>query len=448
MLSARRAVLGLTVIALPLSAAAVIEEPDRSIVTDEVRRASVAEVVDVPATVAARDAVTLAAPARGRLVTLEVESGDSVHTGDLIGVIDSPVARKRLANARAALHATREFDGIDPESLDWLFDDIEDNGNESFEALREAAEQIPIAQLRAAALEKIEDKQDDFEDALDNAERLADQVQDTIEEFGDALEALNGVLELLAQSAVDAAQATVDALTLRAPIDGVVQIGGTSKSASSSTLAQLLSDKTPPGPLRLLLPAIVGTEPPAGPSAGAGVDDVVEAGDPVEAGTAIATIVDTSGLTLIGSVDETDILLVEPGVDADVELEAAPRVAYTASVTSTDLLPTTSARGGVAYRIRLDLTGEVDPTPLPGMTGVARLRVGNATDAVAVPASALTREGIHDFVWLVRDDKAVRQPVKVGVTGTDQVEILEGLQPGDHIVVSGVDKVREGMTVR
>ena len=69
------------------------------------------------------------------------------------------------------------------------------------------------------------------------------------------------------------------------------------------------------------------------------------------------TIVDVSELGLVGEVDETDVLLVEPGVDGRAwSWTRRPGVRYEATVRSVDLLPTPSARGGVAYRIRLRLT--------------------------------------------------------------------------------------------
>jgi multidrug efflux pump subunit AcrA (membrane-fusion protein) len=47
-------------------------------------------------------------------------------------------------------------------------------------------------------------------------------------------------------------------------------------------------------------------------------------------------------------------------------------------------------------------------------------------------------------VWAVRDGRATRTPVTVGVQGRDLVEIVAGLRPGDRIVVAGADRVTEG----
>ena len=171
----------------------------------------------------------------------------------------------------------------------------------------------------------------------------------------------------------------------------------------------------------------------------------------MSAGTAILTVVDVSQLGLMAEIDETDVLLVQPGVAAEVELDAAPGATYEATVTSADVLPTTSARGGVSYRSRLTLSGGTfadgrpAPAPRPGMNAVAHLQVRQISDAVTVPAAAVFNVGGKDVVWLVRDGKAVQAPVSVGVSGQDRVQVLSGVADGDRVVVRGTDKVKQGM---
>jgi RND family efflux transporter MFP subunit len=236
----------------------------------------------------------------------------------------------------------------------------------------------------------------------------------------------------------------VDALTLRAPIAGVVQTGGTASAVGSGD------------PLGDLLGAVSGGQPAStgGAAPVAGVDDLLIVGDPVAAGTAIVTIVDISELGLVGEVDETDVLLVRPGVKAVVELDAAPGARYDATVGSVDLLPTASARGGVAYRIRLSLDGGeaaggdgAAPTPRPGMSAVAHLQVKTAANAVSVPAAAIFTSELGDTVWVIRDGKAVRQQVRLGVQGEDRVQVVAGLEPDQTVVVTGADRVTSGQQV-
>ena len=166
----------------------------------------------------------------------------------------------------------------------------------------------------------------------------------------------------------------------------------------------------------------------------AGVDDAVAVGGRVTAGTPVLTVVDTGQLGLLAEVDETDVLLVKAGVTATVELDAVTGASYDATVRSVDVLPTSSAQGGVTYRVRLALGAgklaedEPAPTPRPGMNAIVHLRVREAADAVTVPASAVFSADGRDAVWVVRDGKAGRAPVTVGVQGSDLVQILNGVQ--------------------
>jgi RND family efflux transporter MFP subunit len=242
----------------------------------------------------------------------------------------------------------------------------------------------------------------------------------------------------------------VDALTLRAPIAGVVQLGGSSSGGSTGGgLTDLLGAVTGGGGGA----AGGGAGPGTGGSApsGPGIDSVPAVGGLVSAGTPVVTVVDTSELGLVAEVDETDILLVTPGVTASVELDAAPGARYDATVRSVDVLPTASSRGGVSYRVRLALAagrfgdGRSAPAPRPGMSAVAHLAVRSASAVVVVPAAAVFTVDGHDAVWVVRDGKAVRIPVTVGVAGQDVVQVSSGVENGDRIVVRGTDRVRAGM---
>jgi RND family efflux transporter MFP subunit len=194
----------------------------------------------------------------------------------------------------------------------------------------------------------------------------------------------------------------------------------------------------------------VPSAPPAASGALPGVDTAVAEGAAVGAGTPIVTVVDVGRLGLAADVDETDVLLVKPGGTATAELDAATGATYRATVRAVDLLPTTSAQGGVSYRVRLDLgrgtygDGRTAPAPRPGMSGVVRLRVNQAVDAVTVPASAIVSADGRNTVWAVQDGKAQRVPVTLGVQGEDVVQVTAGVAVGQRIVVAGADQVKPG----
>jgi len=439
------------VAAVSLTAAACTSS-DTGIALDTVRTATVVEVVDVPASVTARAVATLTAPADGTIASLAAEPGSTVAKGAVLAVIDSPAAQKRLTDAKAALSAASGGVGaVRVADLTRLQDHLDASAADAFTAARSAAGQVADDKVRAALLAQVDVAQKQYESTAQTTRAIATQVQQGVASLSAAVGALGAAQRAQAKAAYDVAAATVDALTLRAPIAGVVQLARPAAGTASDPLAGLLGAVGASGGVAAAgVAGGAGAATASSPNtAVAGVDDVLMVGDQVSAGTAVVTIVDVSEIGLVGEVDETDVLLVNPGITASVDLDAAPGVSYEATVGTVDLLPTPSPRGGVAYRIRLSFSPPkagttAPPTPRPGMSAVAHLRVRTAANAVSVPAAAVFSSGGHEAVWVVRDGRAVQQQVVVGVQGEDLVQISDGLQSGQQVVVAGTDRVTAG----
>ena len=423
-------------ILLPVLTAASCGDEPSGVRLGTAARGEVAEIVEAPGSVTARAAATVTSPATGTLADLRARPGQRVAKGYVVAVIDSPGVADRLADAERALDAAPSVSTGNYVTVGGTTDK---RAGKAFDAAREAAGDVADLQVRAALLAQIDAAEQQYEAASEAAAAAVRSVQQGLAGLSRALGALSAAQQLQAKQAYDLAVAADDALTLRAPVAGVVQLGG-SPAASGSSLTDLLAGGG----------ATTGGAPAAPAAAPAGTDPAIPEGGPVSPGTPIVTVVDVSRLGLSAEVDETDILLVKPGGTATVELDAATGASYPATVASIDQLPTTSARGGVSYRVRLDLgkgagdDGSAAPVPRPGMSAVVRLRVREAEDAVTVPASAVVDADGRSTVWAVRDGKAERVPVTLGVQGEDAVQVTDGLSDGQWIVVSGADQVRAG----
>ena len=422
-----------------------------------VTRADVTETVEASATVTARAVAVLTAPTDGTLASLAVQPGQTVSAGQILAVVDSPSAQQRLTQATSALAALRGggggAGGVSRASLVAAQQHTDQAAATAFSTARDAAGKIADPSARAALLTQISSAELAYRDAAATSAALIASLQRGLASIGQAVSALTSAQRAQAQAAYDLAKSTVDALTLRAPVSGVVQQGGAG-STSSNNLSDLLGSAAGGGSVAAGAGALsAGT---GGTPSGPGVDPAVAVGAQVGAGTPVVTVVDTSQLGLLAEVDETDVLLVEPGISAEVELDAVPGARYAATVGSVDVLPTTSGSGGVSYRVRLTLgagqrgeggaagAANAAPTPKPGMSAVAHLAVRSARGAVTVPVTAVFNSGGHDAVWLVHGGKAVRTPVTVGVAGADLEQITVGVAEGDQIVVRGTDRVHNG----
>ncbi|MGZ4593360.1 MAG: efflux RND transporter periplasmic adaptor subunit [Actinomycetes bacterium] len=415
----------------------------------KVARGTVTEVVEAPATVSAKASAQVTAAADGRVSEVRVREGQHVRTGQVLLRLDSPQARRALREAKAA-DANAASAGNVPvvgTGLTAQQRAADADARRAFTRAGRAAARITDPQVRRQAVAAVRASEAQYAAAQAQARGAIAQFQAGFGSLASAVSALSAAQCVQTRAAVAAAQRSVDALVVRAPITGTVSFTQGPQSSSGSGTSALV------GQLPEALQSQAGQLLGAGGSTSSTVTGAVAEGQPVSSGQALATVTDASALSLTAQVDETDVLLVKPGVEATAELDAVPDASYDASVSTLDPVPTTSSRGGVVYLVRLSLglghaaDGSIAPTPRPGMSAVARLTVRTAKDVVAAPVSAVFRDGRHDAVWVVLHGKARKRLVRLGAQGQSNAEVVEGLQPGELIVVRGADRVRPGQQV-
>lgn len=78
-----------------------------------------------------------------------------------------------------------------------------------------------------------------------------------------------------------------------------------------------------------------------------------------------------------------------------------------------------------------------------------RVLVDTQHGQVVAPAAAIQNGSAGNFVYVLQDDSTVSQRVVViGAASGDKVAILQGLKPGETVVVDGADQLRDGAPVR
>jgi HlyD family secretion protein len=420
------------------------------VVVAQVGRATVVEVVEAPATVAARATATLSSPADGSVAELRVHEGQQVRTGQVLLRVESPSARRDLRQARAADAQAASAGATSGPSVDLSGARQADAvAQRSFARARRAAERITVPAARRQALSALRVSQAQYRSARAQADNAARQLAAGIGSLSQAVAALSSAQRVQTRAAVQLARRTVSALVLRAPVAGTVSLSPPSGGAASGGDAQALISQLPEG-LQSQAGSVLGG---SGSGSSASVDGALAEGQPVSSGEALLTVTDASTLSLTAQVDETDVLLVRAGVPATAELDAVPDATYDSGVESVDPTPTQSSRGGVTYlvRLRLGLGRQADgtsaPAPRPGMSAVVDLRVRTARHVLAVPAAAVFRDGRRDAVWVVDHGVARERVVRLGAQGKTHVQVLDGVRLGDSIVAHGADQVHDGDSV-
>ena len=127
-----------------------------------------------------------------------------------------------------------------------------------------------------------------------------------------------------------------------------------------------------------------------------------------------------------------------PGVDTDIPL-ALKEFAGEANAVAQ------------SYRVTLVMTGPPPVDLLPGMnvTVYAERALPNLYPRIPLDAIHESPNGTF-YVWQYANESqtVTRQPVRVGDIRGGQVEIIEGLKPGDRFAAAGGQQLREGMRVR
>jgi RND family efflux transporter MFP subunit len=164
-----------------------------------------------------------------------------------------------------------------------------------------------------------------------------------------------------------------------------------------------------------------------------------EIGQYFAAGQALFTLSCCAPLRASVEVDEEDIERIHVGQKVVLRTDALPSRTLDGTVAQITPKGDPVAR---SYRVRIRLA---QPEVLKvGMTVDANIIVAERANALLVPSS--TVQGTS--VWVVRDGRAHRQAVRTGVVGADRTEILEGLDPGAHVVLAPGDALEENRRVR
>jgi membrane fusion protein (multidrug efflux system) len=169
----------------------------------------------------------------------------------------------------------------------------------------------------------------------------------------------------------------------------------------------------------------------------------VSVGSLISPGTVITTLDDTSTIKLDFTVPETFIAAVQPGLDIAARSVAYPEVSFGGRVSSVDSRVDPATRSVTVRAVLPNAEGLLKP----GMFLTVRLSRG-AVDALLVPEQALVPEQGEVYVFVVRDDTVEKRRIRLGQRRVGDVQVVDGLAPGELVVTEGTQKLRDGVQVR
>jgi hypothetical protein len=156
--------------------------------------------------------------------------------------------------------------------------------------------------------------------------------------------------------------------------------------------------------------------------------------------TQILTLYPQKQMTVTISIDETDILSLKEGQEAQITVSSVSDDAFTGSVTSISKAADTST-GVTRYSAKVTLDREEGM--LVGMTADVDVRIEGTENALIIPVDALHQNSASYYVYTGYDEAQKRYTgrteVTIGMQNDDDVEITSGLKEGDTVYYTEAD---------
>ncbi len=144
------------------------------------------------------------------------------------------------------------------------------------------------------------------------------------------------------------------------------------------------------------------------------------------------------------SVSENEIASVEKGSKAKIKIGALNYAEFTGTVEEVGVLADPISH---SYKIKIGIANSNSQIK-PGMICSAVLEQQNNSNGVYVSGKAvLVDEHGKNFVYITNQNKASKKYVKTGRLLKNGIEIIEGLNPGDKVVVEGSHKLVDGSII-
>ncbi|MCY4365485.1 MAG: efflux RND transporter periplasmic adaptor subunit [Chloroflexi bacterium] len=164
----------------------------------------------------------------------------------------------------------------------------------------------------------------------------------------------------------------------------------------------------------------------------------VEQGDNIEARAAIMEVVDPTIVEIDGIVDEIDVLLVQTGTAAEVQLDALPGMVLEGLVTEIAEIAN-NEQGVVSFPIRIRMEVPEGVRPREGLSAVANIVLQEELNVLLVPQQALYGSFDRPLVRILTDGGVSEQQVDLGNRDDFWVAVKAGLSEGDQIIFESAD---------
>lgn len=169
----------------------------------------------------------------------------------------------------------------------------------------------------------------------------------------------------------------------------------------------------------------------------------VDPGEFVGEGDPVADIVDAATMRVNFDVPEGDVRFLAQGQDVTVHVDAYPERRWAGRI---DFVAWKADPATRTFQVRV-VVDNADGHIRPGMIARGAFLRRLIEGAVTAPLFTVQDKGGERIVFVERDGTAFARTVALGVIEGDRVQVLEGLEPGDRLIVAGHAEVEDGTRV-
>jgi RND family efflux transporter MFP subunit len=342
--------------------------------------------VEVVGSLAADEEVVVSAQIAGELTGLNVDFGSYVQQGQVIGQIDRRDAQLKVEQAEAALKQTMARLGMrEGERFD-----VQQNAE-----VQQAKAQLDWANMEYARNVKLVENGDVPRAVYDQATTNRNLAQ---ARYRAALDAVNQQVALVEQqrAAINLARKSLTDTVVRSPISGAVK------------------------------------------------EKHVARGAYLAVGNKIVTLVKTNPLRLRADIPESSAAAVRAGQTITLAVDAFPERTFEARVVRIGASLNEQTR---ALTVEAQVANPANQLR-PGMFAKSQLITNENATAVMVPQKAVLNVAGLSKVFVIEDGRARERVVKTGASDGELIEVVSGVNAGEVVATSNLDKLQEGGAVR
>ncbi len=178
--------------------------------------------------------------------------------------------------------------------------------------------------------------------------------------------------------------------------------------------------------------------------------------DLVAAGTPIVNIISDNKIVEI-NINENDTAKIQVGQKAIITFDAFDGLQINGEVAEIDSTPSIDQTNVVNYKIKISLKNDTDQSKKyfdlikTGMNSSAKIITKEKNNILLVDSGAINQNDSGYYVETVKTysngkDEISQKSVQIGLVGTDNTEIISGIDNGQNVIIRQKKKLNTGMS--